>query len=39
MPLNHPGIVLEPADNIRLANLCGQFDEHLRQIERRLDIK
>jgi len=31
-------IVLEPADNSRLANLCGQFDEHLRQIERRLDV-
>lgn len=31
-------IVLEPADNNRLANLCGQFDEHLRQIERRLGI-
>lgn len=31
-------IVLEPADNNRLANLCGQFDEHLRQIERRLDV-
>lgn len=29
---------LEPADNHRLANLCGQFDEHLRQIERRLNI-
>ena len=27
-------ITLEPADNVRLANLCGQFDEHLRQIER-----
>ena len=25
--------VLDPADNSRLANLCGQFDEHLRQIE------
>ena len=32
-------IVLEPADNTRLANLCGQFDEHLRQIERRLNIQ
>jgi phosphate starvation-inducible PhoH-like protein len=31
-------LVLEPADNTRLANLCGQFDEHLRQIEKRLDI-
>lgn len=32
-------IVLEPADNERLANLCGQFDEHLRQIERRLNVE
>jgi len=32
-------IVLEPADNNRLANLCGQFDEHLRQIERRLGVE
>jgi phosphate starvation-inducible PhoH-like protein len=31
--------VLEPADNSRLANLCGQFDEHLRQIERRLNVE
>ena len=31
-------IVLEPADNSRLANLCGQFDEHLRQIESRLNV-
>ena len=32
-------VVLEPADNNRLANLCGQFDEHLRQIERRLGVE
>ena len=32
-------MVLEPADNNRLANLCGQFDEHLRQIESRLDVE
>ena len=32
-------IVLEPADNRRLANLCGQFDEHLRQIEVRLGVE
>ena len=32
-------VVLEPADNDRLANLCGQFDEHLRQIELRLDVE
>ena len=31
-------ILLIPADNYRLANLCGQFDEHLRLIERRLKI-
>ena len=31
--------MLEPADNNRLANLCGQFDEHLRQIERRLNVE
>ena len=32
-------MVLEPANNNRLANLCGQFDEHLRQIERRLEVE
>ena len=32
-------LVLEPADNSRLANLSGQFDEHLRQIERRLHVE
>jgi len=32
-------LVLEPADNMRLANLCGQFDEHLRQLERRLGVE
>jgi len=32
-------LVLEPADNERLANLCGQFDEHLRQLERRLGVE
>ena len=32
-------ILLEPADNRRLANLCGQFDQHLRQIERRLGVE
>jgi phosphate starvation-inducible PhoH-like protein len=31
-------ILLEPLDNEVLANLCGQFDEHLRQIERRLGV-
>jgi phosphate starvation-inducible PhoH-like protein len=32
-------VVFEPADNKRLANLCGQFDEHLRQIENRLEVE
>lgn len=32
-------LTLEPADNTRLANLCGQFDEHLRQIEKRLGVE
>ena len=31
-------VVLEPLDNQVLANLCGQFDEHLRQIEKRLGV-
>jgi len=32
-------LALEPADNRRLADLCGQFDEHLRQVERRLGVE
>jgi phosphate starvation-inducible PhoH-like protein len=36
---NYSDIVLQPADNQRLANLCGQYDEHLRQIERRLGVE
>jgi phosphate starvation-inducible PhoH-like protein len=30
---------LSPADNARLANLCGPFNEHLRQIEKRLGVE
>ncbi len=30
---------LSPEDNVRLANLCGQFDAHLRLIERRLGVE
>ena len=30
---------LEPADSSRMANLCGQFDAHLRQIEQRLSVE
>jgi phosphate starvation-inducible PhoH-like protein len=32
-------ITLTPEDNNLLANLCGQLDEHLRQIERRLGVE
>ena len=32
-------LVLEPEDNERLRNVCGQLDEHLRQVERRLGIE
>ena len=32
-------LTLEPIDNQRLANLCGQFNAHLKQIERRLNVE
>ncbi len=32
-------LILEPQDNERLANLCGQFDEHLHQVERNLGVE
>jgi len=32
-------ILLEPANNIRLANLCGPMNEHLREIEKRLGVE
>ena len=32
-------ITLEPNDARRLASLCGQFDDHLRLIEQRLDVE
>ncbi len=31
-------IELIPHDSQRLAKLCGQFDEHLRQLEKRFDV-
>jgi phosphate starvation-inducible PhoH-like protein len=37
--LNQRDFALEPEDNARLANLCGPFDEHLRQIELRLGVE
>lgn len=38
-PPSFQDLLLEPADNERLARLCGQLDEHLRQIERRLGVE
>ncbi len=32
-------IQLEPADNQRIAALCGPFDDNLKQIERRLGVE
>jgi len=32
-------VSLSPNDHRRMANLCGRLDEHLRQIENRLDIQ
>jgi phosphate starvation-inducible PhoH-like protein len=32
-------ITLLPADNRRLSNFCGQFDAHLHQIEKRLNVE
>jgi len=37
--LDSRSFTLEPADNQRLANLCGQFNEHLRLIEARLGVE
>jgi phosphate starvation-inducible PhoH-like protein len=31
-------LILDPADNERLAALCGPLDEHLRQVESRLGV-
>lgn len=35
---NDAVVVLDPFENDRLANLCGQFDEHIRLLERRLGV-
>jgi phosphate starvation-inducible PhoH-like protein len=37
--LHQRDFALDPDDNARLANLCGPFDEHLRQIELRLGVE
>ena len=38
-PLPQIEFSLQPADNARLASLCGQFDEHLRRIETHFGIE
>lgn len=30
---------LEPSDNFRLSDFCGECDQHLRQIEQRLNVE
>ncbi|MHB1585620.1 MAG: PhoH family protein [Acidiferrobacteraceae bacterium] len=35
----HLRLQLEPADNDRLANLCGYLDQHIRRIETRLGVR
>lgn len=37
--MNRQQLVLEPEDGSRLARLLGPLDEHLRRIERRLDVQ
>jgi phosphate starvation-inducible PhoH-like protein len=32
-------IILTPFDNSRLLNICGRFDENLRQLEKRLEVQ
>jgi len=37
-PDPHREVVFDPADNERLAALCGPLDEHVRQLEARLSV-
>ena len=37
--IDHRDFTLSPEDNERLANLCGPFDGHLRQIELKLGVE
>jgi phosphate starvation-inducible PhoH-like protein len=37
-PPSQHKVVLEPNDSRHLAILCGQFDQHLKQIEQRLSV-
>lgn len=37
-PAISENILLQPTDNRRLASLCGQFDEHLKMIEKHFSV-
>ena len=37
--IEHRDFTLSPEDNAQLANLCGPFDGHLRQIELKLGVE
>ena len=37
--LSSASFALDSPDNGRLANLCGQFDEHIKLVERRLGVE
>lgn len=37
--LHRQQLNLEPHDNERLANMCGPFDEHIKQIEARMGVE
>ena len=37
--LHSVDFVLEPADNPRLANLCGPYNQHIHQLEKRLGVE
>ncbi|NPC53952.1 phosphate starvation-inducible protein PhoH, partial [Corallococcus exiguus] len=37
--IEHRDFTLSPEDTERLANLCGPFDGHLRQIELKLGVE
>jgi phosphate starvation-inducible PhoH-like protein len=38
-PPDNLTVTLEPADSRRLASLCGQFNQHLQLIEKRLNVE
>jgi phosphate starvation-inducible protein PhoH and related proteins len=38
-PIDSETLTLEPDDTERLANLCGPFDEHLREVELRVGVE